>query len=311
MWEWRRRVWDVGSNHSSRAASSYWHRHREAASHRTWLGPVLTRWVWMMLLYSRATRLAHFRASLSRLCSSAEPLSLCSCITFKHTENSWLIPTQHTFCMKKQCEGAFFLGKNHLAFGYKTALHIFSVTDATPVVVFENNVGRKKTLVLFYKTTFMRILWLERKLLVKVMFALSGASVWKLPLSHFTQWWVYKAACCEDTDGVGAGKQRLFHRRRPSATNSPLINKPIRRDEGDDRRIVDQISCHFCWIPVYTFFSSQSLMTCCRLWSSSFHSEDQTFYPVTMIMMHDDLHINSELCKSEAGVSVWDVKSKL
>lgn len=63
-------------------------RHREAAGHGTRLGPVLTRWVWMMLLYSRATRLAHFRASLSRLCSSAEPLSLCSCITFKHTENS-------------------------------------------------------------------------------------------------------------------------------------------------------------------------------------------------------------------------------
>lgn len=97
------------------------------------------------------------------------------------------------------------------------------------------------------------------------------------------------------------------------ATISPRINKPIRRDEGDDRRITDQIGCHFCWIPVSTIFPSQSLMTRCRLWSSSFHSEDQTSHPVTMMMMRDDLHINgvSELCKSEAGVSVWDVKSKL
>lgn len=45
------------------------------------VGLILTRCVWMALLYSRATRLAHFLASLSRLCSSDVPLSFCSCIT--------------------------------------------------------------------------------------------------------------------------------------------------------------------------------------------------------------------------------------
>lgn len=42
---------------------------------------VLTLWLWMMLLYSLATRLAHLLASLSRLCWSAVPPSVCSCIT--------------------------------------------------------------------------------------------------------------------------------------------------------------------------------------------------------------------------------------
>lgn len=54
--------------------------------------PVLTLWVWMMLLYSRATRLAHLRASLSKLCSSAEPLSLCTCMTCTCTHRRWINP---------------------------------------------------------------------------------------------------------------------------------------------------------------------------------------------------------------------------
>lgn len=57
--------------------------------------------------------------------------------------------SKHTFCTKKQCEWAF-SGEIYLAFGYKTALHIFSVTDVTPVVVLftlETMWGEKK---LFY-----------------------------------------------------------------------------------------------------------------------------------------------------------------
>lgn len=38
-----------------------------------------TRWPWMMLLCSRATRVAHLRASLFRLCSSVVPVSDSSC----------------------------------------------------------------------------------------------------------------------------------------------------------------------------------------------------------------------------------------
>lgn len=50
---------------------------------------LLTLCVWMMLLYSRATRLAHFLASLSRLCSSAVPLSFCSSITWDIKTPAW------------------------------------------------------------------------------------------------------------------------------------------------------------------------------------------------------------------------------
>lgn len=51
---------------------------------------LLTLCVWMMLLYSRATRLAHFLASLSRLCSSAVPLSFCSSITYERDDRGSL-----------------------------------------------------------------------------------------------------------------------------------------------------------------------------------------------------------------------------
>lgn len=73
-----------------------------------WKQPVLTLWVWMMLLYSRATRLAHLRASLSKLCSSADPLSLCTCMTYTytHTENRGdeEIPTQQRRFLKTVCK---------------------------------------------------------------------------------------------------------------------------------------------------------------------------------------------------------------
>lgn len=46
----------------------------------------LTRWLWMMFLCSLATRVAHFRASLFRLCSSAVPLSFSICVTCPRRE---------------------------------------------------------------------------------------------------------------------------------------------------------------------------------------------------------------------------------
>lgn len=218
------------------------------------------------------------------------------------------MPTQHTFCTKNSVTELFFLfvlekiiSKNHLiCFGYETALHIFSVTDMTPIINCEN-----KPLVSFHKTTFMRILWLEIKPLVKVMFVLQerlcGSFLFRI--SHSDE---YRAAIS------------LWGHWRSRSWKTAFVPPSVRRSisSSDGMKVTTDgslISGHFCWIPVSTIFSSQSLMTICQLWSSSFHSEDPTFYPVTMIMMRDDLHINgaSELRKSEAGVSVWDVKSKL
>lgn len=68
----------------------------------------LTRWLWIMFLCSRATRVAHFRASLFRLCSSVVPVSDSNCRlwnTHIHTKaamNGWISrpnsPTQWLPC---------------------------------------------------------------------------------------------------------------------------------------------------------------------------------------------------------------------